>query len=125
MVRTVCLPQKVQVLGSILVSSNNCAYPGSTCSPTFLQHFTLETNYTKSILFASVLRIRDILVRIRISGSVPLTNGSGSDSGSSSGSWYFRQRPSRLQVTTNNYFFSMFFCLLLFEVKFTSFFKDK
>jgi hypothetical protein len=32
---------------------------------------------------ATVLRIRDILVRIRIRGSVPLTNGSGS--------WYFRQ----------------------------------
>ncbi len=34
---------------------------------------------------STVLRIRDILVRIRIRGSVPLTNGSGS------GSWYFRQ----------------------------------
>ena len=39
--------------------------------------------------------IRDILVRIRIHGSVPLTNGSGFGSGSGSGSWYFRQRPSR------------------------------
>jgi hypothetical protein len=35
-----------------------------------------------------MLRIRDILVRIRIRGSVPLMNGTGSDAGS--GSWYFR-----------------------------------
>jgi hypothetical protein len=41
--------------------------------------------------------IRDILVRIRIRGSIPLTNGSR----------------------------SRFFCLLLFEAIFTSFFKDK
>ncbi len=47
-----------------------------------------------------VLRILDILVRIRIRGSVPLTNGSG-------------------------FGFSMFFCLLLFEATFTSFFEDK
>jgi hypothetical protein len=35
----------------------------------------------------SEIRIRDILVRIQICGSIPLTNGSGSDSGSCS----FRQ----------------------------------
>ncbi len=35
------------------------------------------------------LRIREILVRIRIRGSIPLTNGSGF------GSCYFRQWPSR------------------------------
>ena len=39
------------------------------------------------LIFPAVLRIRDILVRIRIRGSVHLTNGSGS------GSWCFRQRP--------------------------------
>jgi hypothetical protein len=33
---------------------------------------------------SSVLGIRDLLVRIRIRGSVPLTNGSGSSSGSDS-----------------------------------------
>jgi hypothetical protein len=49
----------------------------------------------------SVFRIHDILVRIRIRGSMPLTNGSGSGSGSmplinrsesafGSGSGYFR-----------------------------------
>jgi hypothetical protein len=37
------------------------------------------------ICLLAVLRIRDILVRIWICGSVPLANGSGS------GSWYFRQ----------------------------------
>jgi hypothetical protein len=35
-------------------------------------------------LYRTVLGIRDILVRIRIPGSVPLTNGSGSGFGSSS-----------------------------------------
>ena len=38
--------------------------------------------YLLRIWFAAVLRSLDILVRIRISGSVPLTDGSGSDSGS-------------------------------------------
>ncbi len=47
-----------------------------------------------------MLQIRDILVRIRIRGSLPLANGSGSGSGS-------------------------FFCLLLFQATFASFFKDK
>jgi hypothetical protein len=50
----------------------------------------------KSGSWIPVLRIRDILVRIQIRGSVPLTNGSGS------GSCYFRR----------------FFCLLLFEAAF-------
>ncbi len=52
-----------------------------------------------------VLRIRDILVWIRISGFVPLTNhGSGSDSGSC----YFRQWHSRWQLKIN-----IFLCFLL------------
>ncbi len=58
---------------------------------------------------------RGILVRIRIRGSVPLANGSGS--------WYFRQWPSRWQLKIN--FFPTFFCLLLFEATFTSFFIGK
>ncbi len=41
----------------------------------------------------AVLRIHDILVWIRIRGSMPLTNGSGCGSGSS----YFRHWPSRGQ----------------------------
>jgi hypothetical protein len=66
---------------------------------------------------STVLQIHDILgwIRIRIRGSMPLTNGSGS--------CYFRQWPSRCQQETN--FFSQFFCLLLFECTFTSLFKDK
>ncbi len=57
----------------------------------------------------AVLRIRDILARIRIPGSVPLalTNGSGlesgSDSESGSRSCYFRRWPSRWQLQ-NLYF---------------------
>jgi hypothetical protein len=58
-----------------------------------------------------VLQIHDILVwiRIRIRGSMPLTNGSGSGS-----CFFFRHEPRQ-----------KFFCLLLFEGTFTSFFKDK
>ncbi len=60
------------------------------------------------IIYPTVLRIHDILVRIR--RSMPLTNGS----------WpcYFRQQKTNLK--------KKFFCLLLFEGTFTSFFfKDK
>ncbi len=65
----------------------------------------------------AVLRIHDILgwIRIRILGSMPLTNGSGS--------CYIRHWPSRCQQKTN--FWTQFFCLLLFEATFISFFKDK
>jgi hypothetical protein len=64
----------------------------------------------------AVLRIHDILlwIRIRIRGSMPLTNGFGF--------CYFRHRPSRRQLNTNK---KKFFCLLLFEGTFTSFFKVK
>jgi hypothetical protein len=60
-----------------------------------------------------VLRIPDIMVRIRIRGSVPLTNRSGS--------CYFRQWPSRWRQTKN----SNLFCFLLFEAPLTSVFKEK
>jgi hypothetical protein len=54
-----------------------------------------NSNYTllfkNMLLLEPVLRIRDILVRILIRGSVPLTNGSGSCN--------FRQRPSRWLIT--------------------------
>jgi hypothetical protein len=51
------------------------------------------------------LRIREILVRIWIHGSIPLTYGSGfgsrSDSKSSFGSWYFFQWPSSWQLKSS------------------------
>ncbi len=53
-----------------------------------------------------VLRIRDILVRIRIRGSVPLTNGSGS------GSCCFRQWPSRWRWKLKNILFAFYFLKL-------------
>ncbi len=60
----------------------------------------------KNVIYSipSVFRIRYILVRIRICGSVPHTNGSRF--GSSSGSCCFRQ-PTKI-------FFSKFFALWLF-----------
>jgi hypothetical protein len=57
-----------------------------------------------------MFRIHDILVWIRILGTMPLTNGSGS------GSCYFLTKTNLKK---------RFFCLLLFEGIFTSFFKDK
>jgi hypothetical protein len=53
----------------------------------------LEFKQNSCVLFFPVLRIRDILVWIRIRGSMPLTES--------------------------------FFCSILFEGTFTSFFKDK
>jgi hypothetical protein len=57
-----------------------------------------------------VLRIHDILgwIRIRIRGSMPLTNGSGSGSRSC----YFRHWPSRCQQKSN--FLTQFFLLITF-----------
>ncbi len=55
-----------------------------------------------------VMRIHEILVRIRISGSIPLTSGSGCGSGSC----YFRQWPSRRQQKI--IFFSLSFLLVTF-----------
>ncbi len=40
----------------------------------------VEDAYEKWLFLLAVLGIRDILMRIRIRGSVPLPNGSGSDS---------------------------------------------
>jgi hypothetical protein len=45
----------------------------------------------QKLVYKSVLPIRDILVRIRIRGSVPLTNRSRSGSDSGYRSCYFRQ----------------------------------
>ncbi len=59
--------------------------------------------YWKKILliFLSVLRIHDILARIRIRGSMPPSNGSGS--------CYFRHLPSRCQQKTYFSFSAYFF----------------
>ncbi len=73
-----------------------------------------------------MFRIHDILVRIRILGSLSLTNGfvcgpgSGCGSGFGSGCCSFRQWPSRCQKIKNFYVF-----MLLFESTFSSFFQDK
>jgi hypothetical protein len=76
----------------------------------------------------SVLRIHDILgwIRIRILGSMPLTNGSGS---------WIRIRildpdPAILVIDLQDsskklIFVHNFFCVLLFEATFPLFFKDK
>ncbi len=57
------------------------------------------------LLIESVLRIHDILVwiriRIRVRGSMPLTNGSGFGSWCEPGSFYFNHWPSRCQQKTN------------------------
>jgi hypothetical protein len=70
------------------------------------------------LLLTAVLRIHDFLVwiRIRIRGSIPLANGSGS------GSFYFI---IDLQDANKKQTNKKFFCILLFEGTFTSFFKGK
>jgi hypothetical protein len=109
-----------------------------TCLPIHLDILTLArktgthstvltTELTHNLLL--VFWIRGILLRVRIPGSVPLTNGSGSGSGS----YYFRPWPSRRQKTkkanvfyvytifhkvtksqnSRNQCFSYFFCLII------------
>ncbi len=76
----------------------------------------LSVNYGYEYLWPKakpVLRIYEIFAWIRIRGSIPLTNRSGSGPGC--GSCYIRQWPSTRQV----------FCLLLFKGTFTSFLRDK
>jgi hypothetical protein len=67
-------------------------YPVATT--TFCQRSHLSCSYSSLVCTLSIFRIRDVLVRdvlvrcglrIRIRGSVPLSNGPGS------GSWSFRQ----------------------------------
>jgi hypothetical protein len=64
-------------------------------------------------------RIHDILVRIRICGSYPLTDP---DPDPALDPVLF---VSDLQDANKKLFFPKFFCLLLFEGTFTWFFKDK
>ncbi len=63
------------------------------------------SNYAARPPVPAVFRIHDILVWIRIRGSMPLTNGSGS--------CYFRHWPSRYQQKTTN-FLTQFFLLVTF-----------
>ncbi len=69
---------------------------------------TVSYKIILSTVFSTVLRIHDIFGWIRIRGSMPLTNGSGSVSGSC----YFRHWPSRCQQKTN--FLTQFFLLITF-----------
>jgi hypothetical protein len=62
-----------------------------------------------------VFRIRDILIRIRILGSVPMDCGLGSCSLFS----------MAFKSTINKFLFQSFFCLLLTVVTFTSVFNEK
>ncbi len=62
--------------------------------------FVLEPSRTAKNCKKPVLGIRNILVRIRIPGSVPLTNRSGSNSGSDS------SLILRMQKNISFYFFS-------------------
>ncbi len=75
----------------------------------------LQIVYNHNLL--SVFRVRDILVRIRILGSVPLTSGSHCDP-----ALFVKD----LQDANKKYFFSCKFeCFFLFEDTFTSFFENK
>ncbi len=100
---SVSVIQCVRIQGSVSVSKCHGSEP-----PWFL-------------ILNPVFRIYDILVWIRIRGSMLLTNGSGFGCGS--GSCYLLYWPSRGQQKTN--FLIKFFCLLLFEDTFTSFIKNK
>ncbi len=81
--------------------------PGSASLPPFHVLFTVLLQIRRRSCPA-VFRIHDILVWIRIRGSMPLTNGSGCGSRS----FYFHHWPSRCQQKTN--FFLKFSCVLLF-----------
>ncbi len=71
----------------------------------------------------AVLWIRDILIWIRVRGSLPLTYGSESGSGDPAPDPALFV--SDLQDANLKIFFSNFFGLLRFEGTFTSVFKDK
>ncbi len=122
-------PALFTFLGIYLSETYLCAVPVpvSTVDWYVGQYFLITLQYLSfsacfkaistlpSIIASPVFRIHDILALIRICGSMPLTNRSGSG--------YFRHWPSRRQQKTN--LKKKFFCLLLFEGIFTSFLKDK
>ncbi len=90
--------------GFFCLSGNTIFVPRISCS-LLLHVLQICLN-----VFFSVLGIHDILrwIRIRIRGSMPLTNGSGFGFGSC----YFRHWPSRCQQKTN--FLTQFFLLITF-----------
>jgi hypothetical protein len=65
-------------------------------------------------VYASVFRIRDILVRIRILGTVPLTNGSGSTASASDLASDPALFVSGLQDANKKLFFFYVFLLITF-----------
>jgi hypothetical protein len=78
---------------------------GLRCPPLLAQAVQERSAHGRTSLL--VLRIRDILIRIRVNESVPLTNGSVSRSGSC----YFRHWS---RDANTKLFFSKFFCKLRF-----------
>jgi hypothetical protein len=72
------------------------------------------------VCFVPVFRIYDILVCIRIRGSMPLINGSGF--GSDPAIFVIDLQDVNKKLIRDK---KKFFCLFLFESTFTSFFKDK
>jgi hypothetical protein len=79
----------------------------------------------KHLTLQAVLWIRDILVRIRIRESIPLTYRSGSVFGSGSGSDQDPAFSSVANKMPKKYFFFEVVCLLPFEDTFTSVLTDK
>jgi hypothetical protein len=75
--------------------------------------------FTGTIHCVAMLRIHDILVWIRIRGSMPLTNGSGY--GSDPVIFVIDLQDANKKII----FYKYFFCLLLFEGTFTLFSKIK
>ncbi len=67
--------------------SINSNYPYDGCQASCKKTMRIKRFFQERIYFPSVFRIFDILVRIRIRGSVPLSN----ESGSSTGSFSFRR----------------------------------
>ncbi len=84
-----------------------------------------ELGIKEHLMIEAVLRIHDILwwIRIRIRGSMPLTNGSGSRFGSGSRILLFSALT--FKMPTKKLFKKKFFFILLFEGTFTSFSKGK
>jgi hypothetical protein len=84
-----------------------------------IKYLSLPFTFELFLHQKAVFRIHDILVWIRIRGSMPRTNGSGCGSGSC----YFRHGPSRRQFKTN--FFKSFTASYFLKVLLHNFSKIK